>query len=565
MSKLTHDELIATFLAIGTLIAAARLLGEVARRFGQPAILGEILAGVLLGKTVLDQQWPQLYTYLFPETGGAAVVRDGIGKLAVTLFLLVAGMEVDLSSVWRQGRTALTVSIAGIIIPAAVGFSVAAFAPALLENETGVDSMHFAYFFATALSISALPVIAKTLMDLNLFRSDLGMVVMSSAIFEDLVGWIMFAVVLGLIGTGPDRAHSITETITWTLAFAFGMLTIGRWLLNRILPYIHAYASWPGGVLGFVLVLALFGGAFTEWIGLHAVFGSFMVGVALGDSPHLRERTRATIDQFVSFFFAPLFFASIGLQVNFIANFSPALVAIVLVIACIGKIVGCGLGARLSGFRWREATAVGFAMNSRGAMEIILGLLALQYGVIGQRMFVALVVMALVTSLISGPLIVRALNRPKRRRFADFLHARGFSGQIGTTERAAVIDELARAAAAIANHDPAVVTASVLEREQVMATGLSNGIAVPHARLANLAQPVVVVALSRGGIDFEAPDGGVAHIVILLLTPADDDGLQLELLEDIGRTFADEQLRQQAVKVRSYTEFLGLIKTARPG
>jgi Kef-type K+ transport system membrane component KefB len=144
MSKLTHDELIATFLAIGTLIASARLLGEIARRYGQPAILGEIIAGILLGPTVLGFWHPEIFTYLFPTTGGGAVVRDAIGKLAVTLFLLVAGMEVDLSSVWRQGRTAMTVSIAGIVIPAGVGFTIAALAPNLLENETGVDPIQFA-------------------------------------------------------------------------------------------------------------------------------------------------------------------------------------------------------------------------------------------------------------------------------------------------------------------------------------------------------------------------------------------------------------------------------------
>jgi Kef-type K+ transport system membrane component KefB len=151
---------------------------------------------------------------------------------------------------------------------------------------------------ATALSITALPVIAKTLMDLNLYRSDLGMLVVAAAVFNDLVGWIIFAVILGMLGTGAAHTLSIGQTIWLTLGFALGMLTVGRWLIHRILPWIHAHLSWPGGVLGFALSLALVSAAFTEWIGIHAIFGAFLAGVA-GDQASA-ERT-ATIEQFVSF------------------------------------------------------------------------------------------------------------------------------------------------------------------------------------------------------------------------------------------------------------------------
>jgi Kef-type K+ transport system membrane component KefB len=163
-------------------------------------------------------------------------------------------------------------------------------------------------------------------------------------------------------------------------------------------------------VLGFALSLTLFGAAFTEWIGVHAIFGSFLVGIAIGDSSHLREQIRAVINQFVSFIFAPLFFASIGLKLNYAANFDWLLTLIVVVIACVGKILGCGVAARSSGMAAAEAWAIGFGMNARGAMEIILALLALQYGVISERVFVALVVLALVTSMMSGPMIQRALR-----------------------------------------------------------------------------------------------------------------------------------------------------------
>ncbi len=561
MSSLSHSEITAMFLALGVLLASARVLGEAARRFNQPAVLGEILAGILLGPTVFGALAPEWSTFLFPQTGGGALALDGLMTLAITLFLLVAGLEVDLSSIWRQGKLAINVGVAGVLIPFAVGFGAAWLAPQLMGREAGADPLLFALFMATALSISALPVIAKTLMDLNLYRSDLGMLVVAAAVFNDLVGWIVFAIILGLLGTGPDPAMSIGQTIFLTLFFALFMLTVARWLINRALPWIHAHASWPGGVLGFALALALISAAFTEWIGIHAIFGAFLAGVALGDSRHLRERTRATIEQFVSFIFAPLFFAGIGLKVDFVAQFDLLLVVAVLVIATLGKVLGCGLAGRFSGLGRREAWALGFSLNARGAMEIILGLLALKYGLIGERLFVALVVMALVTSLMSGPLLQKVLRLKKPRRFTDFLSARTFVNHLQARSRQESIAELAKAAAEVAGLDASEVVDGVMIREEMMATGIGHGLAVPHARMRGLERPVVAIGLSAAGIDFDAPDGLPARLIFLLLTPVHDDGAHLELLADIATVFKGEEVRGRIGQVTTFTEFLALVRS----
>jgi Kef-type K+ transport system membrane component KefB/mannitol/fructose-specific phosphotransferase system IIA component (Ntr-type) len=560
MDLLSSHDVTVMFLALGVLLAVARLFGEVARRFNQPAILGEILAGILLGPTVLGSLLPAANAMLFPAHGGGALVLDGITTLAIALFLLVAGMEVDISTVWRQGRAVATVGLAGIIAPFAVGFAVAMLAPYLMGREGGADPLLFALFFATALSISALPVIAKTLMDLNLYRSDLGMMIVAAAVFNDLIGWIIFAIILSLLGTSAGHALSIGATIGLILAFALFMMTGARWLLHRLLPWIQAHSSWPGGILGFTLSLALLGAAFTEWIGVHAIFGSFLVGVAIGDTPHLRERIRGVIDQFVSAIFAPLFFASIGLKVNFLTHFDPLLVVVVLLIACFGKLVGCRIGGYLAGVPPREAWAIGFGMNARGAMEIILGLLALQYGLIGERLFVALVVMALVTSLMSGPAIQWLLKLKRPRHFADFLPLRGFV-HLRARSREEAIAELAEALAPLDGIDASVISQAAIARERLMGTGLGHGLAAPHARLAGLQRPVVGLGFSADGIHFEASDGKPAHLVFLILTPRDDDGAQLEILADIACTFRHEELRAQAFSVRKYTEFLALVRS----
>jgi Kef-type K+ transport system membrane component KefB len=166
----------------------------------------------------------------------------------------------------------------------------------------------------------------------------MGMVVISAAIFNDLIGWIVFAVILGLIGNSSGAGSNIMVTIALTFAFAGTILTIGRWIIHRVMPWIQANTRWPGGELTFAITVGLFGASFTEWIGIHAIFGAFLAGVAIGDSPHLRERSRVILGKFVSFIFAPVFFASIGLRVNFFSHFDLALVSTVLLIACVCKL-----------------------------------------------------------------------------------------------------------------------------------------------------------------------------------------------------------------------------------
>ncbi len=436
--------------------------------------------------------------------------------------------------------------------------------PQALGRHLDANHLVFALFFATALSISALPVIAKTLMDMDLYRSDLGMVVVSAAIFNDVVGWIVFAIVLGMMGAASGNENSIMLTIVLTLAFAGAMLTLGRWLIHKILPFLQAYTRWPGGVLGFALTLALLGAAFTEWIGIHAIFGSFLVGVAIGDSSHLRERTRVTIEHFVSFIFAPVFFASIGLRVNFLTHLDPLLVVTVLVIACACKLAGGTLGARWGKMPWRDAWAVGFAMNSRGAMEIILGLLALNADVIRQRLFVALVVMAIVTSMMSGP-AMRLILRPARRRLQDALSSKLFLRELKAESRRAAIHKLTTVACEAAGLDARTVEGAVWAREEALSTGIGNGVALPHAQVEGLGKPLVAVGISESGIDFDAPDDRLAHVIFLILTPRDDLGAQLELASEIARLFSDPSMLERVLRTNSYTDFLALIKSIAIG
>lgn len=559
LAGLAADEVTRLLVALGVLLVAARVLGEVARKLNQPSVLGELAAGVLLGPALLGRVWPDAHVWLFPGEGPTKTTLDGIRLLAVMLFLLVAGLEVDFSRVLKQGRAATSVGVLGIGIPFAVGFAVAWFAAEHVGWTGMVPHATHALFFATALSISALPVIAKTLIDLHLYRSDFGMVVIASAIFDDLAGWMIFAVILAMAGTG-GAPGSLVWVLVSIVAFTILILTIGRWAIHRALPWIQAHTSWPSGVLVFAIALALFGGALTERAGLHAIFGAFLTGVALGDSSHLRERTRTTIREFVSSFFAPLFFAGIGVSIDFVAHFDLVLCAVVMLVACIGKIGGAALGARIAGMDRRESWAIGYAMNARGSMEIVLGLTALQHGIIDERMLVALIVMALLTSVMSGPLIQRALGRSRPRRFPRLLSPRAFVPRLAASDRRGVVRELAQALARAHALEPARVDEAVWTREQVGTTAIGHGIAIPHARIAGLERPLIAFGLSDPGVDFDAPDGHPARLVFLILTPAEAPGAQLEILADISRTLKDPDVRAKLLEVTTWTELLAALR-----
>ena len=530
----------------------------------QPAVLGEILAGILLGPTVLGALWPQAVATLFPPTGMVAAGLQALTSVAVVLFLLVAGMEVDLSRIRRQGRVATVVSGAGILVPFLLGFGAVLAFPVLMGCPEAADPRLYALFLATALSISALPVIAKILMDLRLFRTDLGMVILAAAIVNDFIGWLIFAVVLGLI---PGRhqgqaAFDVRTTLALTVLFAAGMLTVGRAVLHQAIVRVQAHAAWPAGVLALCVSLAFLCGAFTEWIGIHAIFGALLVGVALGDSSHLRERTRVILHHFVAAFFAPLFFASIGLRVDFVKSFDPALCAAVLVIACVGKILGCGGGALLAGVPPREAWAVGFGMNARGAMEIILGLLARQAGLIDDRMLVALVVMALVTSMISGPLMEWMLARRKPVRFVHYFRERGYRLMGPESDRARALEVVATGLSTAVGRKPEALVAAIALRDRLTDNNLAPGVWLAHGRLAGISAPVIGLALCREGFSGRLTEGPVQALVVLI-TPKGQEDLQLELLADLGRTFLDPELFKALVATSSATEVRAVLRTAR--
>jgi Kef-type K+ transport system membrane component KefB/mannitol/fructose-specific phosphotransferase system IIA component (Ntr-type) len=558
MQHLSPHDVMTMFLALATLLGCAKLAAELMQKIGQPPVLGEISVGIFLGPTVLGHYRPHVYETLFPTTGPMPIVLETVTTLGVVFFLLTAGLEIDLRSIFRQGKSALLVSIFGVAFPFASGVLAASAFPRYMGAEAGANPVIFALFVGTALSISALPVIAKILMDLNLLRTEMGTVIISSAMFDDLVGWILFSFVLGMMHPSADGSigGGVKHTIVLVLLFVGLTLTLGRWLIDKILPVLQAHTTWPGGVLGFIFTLTMMGAAFTEYAGIHAVFGAFVVGIAVGESSHLRQRTSQHIHEIVTNVFAPFFFASIGLRTNFVSNFHLGLTATVIGVACVGKLLGAGWGARLGGMDRTSSLAVGLAMNARGAMEIILGILALQAGLIRENMFVAMVIMALFTSMVSAPAIHFLIRRRRKLTLKDTVTAKLFLPNLAAKTRLGALREMCDVAAEVVSNAPERLLRLVSEREHVLPSGWENELAVPHARVNGLARPLVVVAKSEG-IDFDARDGKPARLIIMILTG--DNQSQHDLLGDASDLFSRKEAVEQAVNANSFLELVAAL------
>lgn len=549
------------FLTISVLLFFARAIGEFAKYFKQPIVIGEIIAGIVLGPTILGTIFPEIFNKLFSASPVVLTALQGLVILGVVMLLLVSGLEIDISLVVSQGKTAFLISTFSIIVPFAVGFLAAYYYPHQMGIKALEQRLVFALFVGTALSITALPVVVRTLMDLNLYKSEIGFLIIASAMFNDLVGWIVFSVILGMIGQNSHGAD-LTTLIISVISFVIFMLLIGRKIINYVIPFIIKRTSQPGGLLNFIFILAFLGAALTEYIGIHAIFGAFIVGIAIGDSTHLKEETREIIHQFVTNIFAPLFFISIGLHVNFVENFDLEITLVFLVLAFIGKVLGGGLGAYLSGISKNESIAIGFGMNSRGAMEIVLGSIAYQSGLIHEKVFVALIIMAIVTSISSAPLLNYFLKKSKKTlTFPDLIRAENILFSAADTKHD-VIKELCDVLSQNNNLSAAKLLREVLEREKIISTGLEKHLAIPHAKI-NIKNPLVAIAVHRDGVDFECLDGLPAKLIILLVTPKNEPEIQLNLLGEITHSFGEIQKIEKLISSKNSSELIHFIKSMR--
>lgn len=419
---MTSSDFVLFAIQITIMLTCSIIFGEAMRRIGQPAVLGEMLGGILLGPTLFGALAPTLYADLFVSAANVTAVREATTKLGMLFFLFMAGLEVNISDIRRIGQRAISIGLVGTLLPILVGIALAYLLPLEFLGATTVEyRFTFALFLGMNLANSANPVIARILLDLGLLKHEIGTLIMTATLFDDLINWALFAFILNNLSATTNAAVSTPFGLSVILVFVFFAVILGggRWLAPRALPWIKQHLAWPSGFIAVTALIILLVSSLAEYLGIHAFLGAFLVGAAFSDDRD--EEAYRAVSHFALSFFAPLYFVSMGMTVNFAAHFDLLLVLVLIVIACISKIGAVLLGARLAGMPVsRETLAIGFGLNARGATGIILAGVGLEHQLIDERFFVALVFMALVTSLISGPAIKYLLLGRETKAFWFF-------------------------------------------------------------------------------------------------------------------------------------------------
>ncbi|BDG09118.1 cation:proton antiporter domain-containing protein [Anaeromyxobacter paludicola] len=404
MRGLGEHELLVFLLQFTLLLGAARLLGGLARRLGQPSVMGEVLAGVLLGPTVLGHLLPGVQAFVFPRDARQGGLLELLSWIGMVLLMMRTGIDTDVAR-WRTLKgPALLASLCGIALPFASGLAMGALAPAELVGRGGRTL--FAVFMATAMSISAVKVIAKILLDLNLMRRDVGFVILGASILDDTIGWVILAIVIRVARTGRFGLESVATTLAATAGFALAAMLLVRPVASRAIRWLEREGRLEHGTTSAVVVLTLACGSLTQALGIHAIFGAFVAGLLVGELPRIKEATLESIDSMVMGVFAPVFFAYSGLKVEALALPAWPITLLVLGGAVVGKVVGAGVGARLGGLAAREALAVGIGLSARGSTELVVARIGMDLGVLAAPMYALIILVPLVTSLLT-PVLLR--------------------------------------------------------------------------------------------------------------------------------------------------------------
>jgi len=389
------------FLAQISLVLAIPLcMAKLLEKLALSPLVVELLCGVLLGPSIFGMLSPDLYAKVFPLAGHATEAREAITELGLLIFVFMAGLEVQAGHLRKEGKVIGWTSLFGITIPFLLGLAAVYAWPSLWWRASHPKLMLLALFVATSLSVTALPVIARILMDLNLVKTELGFIIMTSATVSDLVGWGLFAVILSNFGEEGQHGRNWGASLVMVLLVFALILNLSNQRIQRAVGWLNLPKDTLLLKLTFLVLITA--AIFSQVAGTHATLGAFLAGVALGRIPDARRLAHQSFYRATTGIFSTLYFVSIGLKTNFITNFDWQLVILILVTACVGKIGGVFLGTRLGGKKPREAMVVALGMNARGAVGIVLTSVALEYGLIDQRIFVALIVMALATSMLSA-------------------------------------------------------------------------------------------------------------------------------------------------------------------
>ena len=460
------------------LLTVGRLMGELMQRLGQPAVMGQLLAGIMLGPSVLGALWPDLQHALFPAGAEQKSMIAAVSQLGILLLLLLTGMETDLGLVRKTGRAAFSVSATGIAVPFACGFALGELLPEAMLPRPELRLLT-SLFLGTALSISSVKIVAMVVREMRFMRRNLGQVIVASAIIDDTIGWTIIAVISGLALHGQIDLATLGQSVLGIAIFLALSFTLGRRLVFTLIRWSNdSFVSDMPVITTILVVMGLMALA-THLIGVHTVLGAFVAGILTGQSPILTRHIDEQLRGLITALFMPVFFglAGLGADLTILKDLDLVLLTLGLVlIASLGKFGGAFLGGWLGGLSRPEALALGCAMNARGSTEVIVATIGLSMGALSQNLYTMIVAMAVVTTMAMPPTLRWALGRLP----------------LGEEERARLDREAFEAGGFVTRMERLLVAVDGSPKSR-FATRLAGLIAVPRG------MPLTVLGLGMGG------------------------------------------------------------------
>ncbi len=419
---------------IALLLLVGRGLGEIMQRLGQPSVIGQLLAGLVLGPSLFGWLFPAAHHLVFPDSATQKSLITGISNIGVMMLLLLTGMETDLKLVKNVGPPAFMVSAAGVAVPFLCGFALGWYIPDSLIPDPH-HRLIAALFLGTALSISSIKIVAIIVREMNFMRRNLGQIIVASAIMEDTAGWVIISLTLGLAGVGGFSPSSLAKPLIGTAVFLVLAYTIGRRPVYHLIRWVNDNFTSDYAVVTAILIVMCVLALITQEIGVNTVLGAFVAGVLVGGSPILSRHIEDQLRGLITAFMMPIFFGLSGLSADLTVLKDPHLALLTLVIvavASMGKFGGAFLGGRVSGLSGRESLALGCAMNARGSTEVIVASVGLGMGMLTHNLYTMILTMAVITTMAMPPLLRWSLARlPMRaeeraRLEKEDIDARGF-------------------------------------------------------------------------------------------------------------------------------------------
>lgn len=404
MSENFNTPLSQLFLQLVVIIAISRLAGKAFTYFGQPAVVGEMAAGILLGPSLFGLIAPETFQFVFPQTSLGTLKL--LSQVGVCLFMFAVGMELNVNHVKQKAHTAVLVSHVSIVFPYLLGVILAYFTYTYLAAP-GASFLAFALFMGISMSITAFPVLARILQERGMTKTYLGSTAITCAAVDDVTAWSILAFVVAIV-----RATSVGGSalnLLLVVAFIGLMIWVVKPLLTTMLGVKRIAKEEPSkGTLATIICVVVASALCTEVIGIHALFGAFLAGAIMPDIHGFRHKLTVRIENFSSVLLLPLFFVFTGLrtQIGLLNDVEGWLICLAIIaVATLGKLGGSAFTARITGMSWRDSLQLGALMNTRGLMELIALNIGYDLGILSPRIFAMLVIMALVTTMLTGPLL----------------------------------------------------------------------------------------------------------------------------------------------------------------